>query len=84
MGRPSSPHSFLKSSRACCGLPSVCFEGTGFCDVINHKINGYVAKKENENDLIEGINWCLNNWTNELAKKNINILYDKFNYNVVG
>jgi len=86
MVAPSIQESFGQTvlEAACCGLPSVCLEDTGFCDVIDHKINGYISNKKNENDLIEGINWCLNNWSSVLAKKNINILYEKFNYKTIG
>ena len=44
-----------------CGTPCVVFEGTGLTSIIENKINGYVAKKNNIDDFIAGINWCLNN-----------------------
>ena len=85
MVAPSIQESFgltvLEAS--CCGLPSVCFEDTGFCDVINHKTNGYISKMNSENDLIKGIDWCLNNWSDDLAKKNINALKEKFHNKVI-
>jgi len=86
MVAPSIQESFGQTAleAACCGLPTVCFEDTGFCDVIDHKINGYVANRENEDDLLAGIIWCLANWSDELAKKNINNLYKKFNYKIIG
>ena len=86
MVAPSIQESFGQTAleAACCGLPTVCFEDTGFCDVIDHKINGYVANRKNDDELIKGINWCLTNWSDELAKKNINNLYERFNYKVIG
>ena len=86
MVAPSVQESFGQTvlEAACCGLPSVCFENTGFCDVVDHKVSGYVAKSEDENDLINGINWCLNNWSTDLIKRNLETINKKFSYKVIG
>ena len=42
-----------------CGTPVVAFKGTGVCDLITHKETGYIAKKENVEDLAIGIEWCI-------------------------
>ena len=86
MVAPSVQESFGQTAleAASCGLPSVCFEGTGFCDVIDHKVNGYLVKREDEKGLIDGINWCLKNWSNNLAKENIANLLKKFSYDIIG
>ena len=85
MVAPSLQESFGQTvlEASCCGLPSVCFEETGFCDVINHKNNGYIAKLNDDSDMIEGINWCLNNWSKDLAKKNIESLKEKFSNKII-
>lgn len=44
---------------ASCSVPSVIFNNTGGCDLIEHKVNGYVAEMKSIKDLVEGINWCL-------------------------
>jgi hypothetical protein len=33
--------------------------------------------------MIEGINWCLNNWSKDLAKKNIESLKEKFSNKII-
>ena len=42
-----------------CGTPVVAFNATGPQDIINHKINGYLAKPFNSADLANGIEWVL-------------------------
>lgn len=44
-----------------CGLPVVAFDDTGVSDIVDHKINGYLAKPLDYEDLAFGINWILNN-----------------------
>jgi len=44
---------------ASCSVPAVIFDDTGGCDLIEHKVNGYVAEMKSIKDLAEGINWCL-------------------------
>ena len=39
-----------------CNTPSVIFDDNGLEDLIDHKINGYIVKK-NIHDLGRGINW---------------------------
>jgi glycosyltransferase involved in cell wall biosynthesis len=43
-----------------CGLPAVCFEGTGPEDIVKHLQTGYVAKFKDTDDLLHGIEFCLN------------------------
>ena len=43
------------------GTPAVSFTGTGVKDVIDHKINGYLAVNKNSTDLALGIEWCFEN-----------------------
>ena len=44
-----------------CGTPVVAFKGTGLSDIVEHKKTGYLAEAMNEKDLAEGINWVLEN-----------------------
>ncbi|MDR2147027.1 MAG: glycosyltransferase [Tannerella sp.] len=43
-----------------CAVPVVVFSDTGPADIIDHKINGYVATHNDSEDLANGIEWVLN------------------------
>lgn len=45
----------------CCGTPVVGFHVGGIPDMIDHKINGYLAKYKDAADLADGIKYCINN-----------------------
>lgn len=54
-----------------CGVPVVCFKSTSISEIIDHKINGFVADNINANSLSEGINWISEEIKkNDLIKKN--------------
>lgn len=61
------------------GIPCVIFENLGSSDLINHKENGYLAKKNNFIDFSNGVYWTLTNLS--LKKKeildNFNLQFDK-------
>jgi len=62
-----------------CGSPCVVFNDTGLTSIIDHKVNGYISKKNNIEDFTSGIKWCLNN--KNLTQKSINInALNRFNY----
>lgn len=42
-----------------CGTPVVAFKVGGMTDIIDHKINGYLAEPYNIDDLARGIEWIL-------------------------
>ena len=42
-----------------CGTPVVCFDATGPKDIVDHEINGYLAKPFDTSNLAAGINWVL-------------------------
>jgi glycosyltransferase involved in cell wall biosynthesis len=42
-----------------CGTPCVGFNAGGIPEMIDHKVNGYVAEYKSAKDLAIGINWCL-------------------------
>jgi glycosyltransferase involved in cell wall biosynthesis len=44
-----------------CGVPCVGFNVGGIPEMIDHKINGYIAQYKSPEDLANGILWCLHN-----------------------
>ncbi len=42
-----------------CGTPVVAFSGTGLSDVVDHKVNGYLAEPYQAEDLRAGITWVV-------------------------
>ncbi|WP_251621061.1 glycosyltransferase family 4 protein [Odoribacter lunatus] len=44
-----------------CGCPVVSFNNSGQTDIIDHKVNGYLAEYKNPDDLANGIQWVLDN-----------------------
>ncbi|GHV49165.1 hypothetical protein FACS1894181_07360 [Bacteroidia bacterium] len=42
-----------------CGCPVVSFNNSGQTDIIDHKVNGYLAEYKNTKDLANGILWVL-------------------------
>lgn len=44
-----------------CGCPAVSFDNSGQTDVIDHKVNGYLANYKDSEDLATGIQWVLEN-----------------------
>ena len=45
-----------------CGLPIVCFKETSAAEIIEHKLDGYVVNKIDEDKLLEGINWLASSY----------------------
>jgi len=58
---PSKMEAFGKTlaESMACGTPVVCFDATGPKDIVDHKLNGYLAKPFDTNDLAKGIEWVL-------------------------
>lgn len=48
------------SESMACGTPVVAFGTTGLFDIVDHKVNGYLAKPFESEDLANGIEWVLN------------------------
>lgn len=67
-----------------CGTPVVGFDIGGNPDLIEHRINGYLAKPFDNKSLLEGIKWVLDltnspQLTNNVRKK----IIDKYSYSIV-
>lgn len=44
-----------------CGTPAVCFDETGSADIVDHKLNGYLAEPFKADDIIAGIKYVVEN-----------------------
>ncbi len=44
-----------------CGVPAVAFSVGGISDLVDHKLNGYLAQPYNTDDLAQGLLWVLSN-----------------------
>lgn len=67
-----------------CGTPVVAFNIGGNRDMIEHKVNGYLAKEKDDADLAEGILWCIeNNVNNCLGKAGREKVLQKYTFEVV-
>jgi glycosyltransferase involved in cell wall biosynthesis len=42
-----------------CGTPVVAFGATGLLDIVSHKVNGYLARPYDPEDLARGMTWCM-------------------------
>ena len=63
------------------GIPVVCFDKTGPVDIVKHKKTGYIAKYKDDDDLLEGLKFCLNTKMNrEFIRKSS---VKKFNINTI-
>lgn len=58
---PSVEENFGKTAveAMACGVPITAFANTGQLDIVDHKINGYLAENLSVADLAQGIAWCL-------------------------
>jgi len=51
-----------------CGLPVIAFNTGGIPELVEHKVNGYIAKYKNANDLKSGMDYLLNLHPQEVEK----------------
>jgi glycosyltransferase involved in cell wall biosynthesis len=68
---PSFQESFCQTAAEslACGTPVVAFDSTGVRDVVDHKINGYLARPYEVEDLTHGMRWVLREGArNELSR----------------
>ncbi|MDF7799796.1 glycosyltransferase [Pontiellaceae bacterium B1224] len=58
---PSRQETFgqTASEPLACGVPVVAFNATGLKDVVDHKVNGYLAEPYDPVDLARGLEWVL-------------------------
>ena len=58
---PSRQEAFgqVASEAMACGTPVVAFTGTGVQDIVDHRVNGYLAQPFDPQDLAAGIRWVL-------------------------
>lgn len=67
-----------------CATPVVAFNIGGNGDMIEHKVNGYLAKDKDDADLAEGILWCLeNNEDNRLGNAGREKVLRKYTFDAV-
>ena len=72
------------SEALACETPVVAFQCTGIQEVVDHKIDGYLAKPYESEDLAEGILWCLeNNENNRLGKAGREKVLKDYTFDVV-
>ncbi|WP_430809903.1 MULTISPECIES: glycosyltransferase [unclassified Carboxylicivirga] len=69
-----------------CATPVVAFATGGNGDMIEHKVNGYLAEAFSSNDLAQGIGWCLEDdeRQKELSARARSAVLEKFNETKVG
>ncbi|MCP4953675.1 MAG: glycosyltransferase [Proteobacteria bacterium] len=67
-----------------CGTPLVAFDTGGLPDVVQHKVNGYLARPEDPEDLASGIVWVLENSAKESLRANSRSwAKSRYSYNIV-
>jgi glycosyltransferase involved in cell wall biosynthesis len=72
------------SEAMACGTPVVAFGHTGLLDIIDHKLNGYLAKPFDISDLKDGIEWVLNSSSyDELCRNARKKVLERFDSTVV-
>ena len=66
--RENLPYVIMESLS--CGTPVIAFDIGGISDMIDHKVNGYLAKPFGIDDLAKGIKWVLNLSSYDKLSKN--------------
>lgn len=66
-----------------CGCPSVSFNNSGQTDIIDHKINGYLAEYKNSDDLATGIHWILSQNSEEISGACIQKVQSSYADNII-
>jgi len=66
-----------------CGTPVISFDIGGVSDLVNHKVNGYLAEYKNVEDLINGIYWVYKSSYNQLRQNARNKVIVNYNNNII-
>jgi glycosyltransferase involved in cell wall biosynthesis len=66
-----------------CGTPVVAFNHTGNIDIVDHKINGYLANNNDITDFYNGILWVINNLSHDKRTIIRNSLINKFSLPII-
>lgn len=67
-----------------CGTPVAAFDTGGITDMLEHKVNGYVAEYKNSRELMEGILWIYqNNKDNCLGKQGRKKVENNYGFDVI-
>ena len=68
---PSRNESFglVASEAMACSRPVVCFDSSGLKDIVDHKVNGYLAKSFDASDFAMGILWLMDNEKSKLLSE---------------
>lgn len=83
---PSTLEAFgqVASEASSCGVPTVAFKETGFSDIVEHKVNGYLSNYLDDDDFTKGIEWILNYSNDEDIFNNcLKVANDKFGQNLI-
>jgi glycosyltransferase involved in cell wall biosynthesis len=67
----------------CCGTPCLAFEIGGNGDLITHKVNGYMAKAFDTDEMALGLTWILDNVREENRTSIAKAAHDKVSYEVL-
>lgn len=67
-----------------CGTPAVAFDIGGNGDMIEHKVNGYLAREKDSQDLAEGIAWTLSKDKSTLSATARRTIHERYTPQVVG
>lgn len=82
---PATQEAFGQTSleSLACGTPVIAFDETGAEDLIEHKINGYLAKNSSVDDLLKGIIWSLENYNRSEIMNNCRRSVLKFDSGII-